>query len=635
MKGIFSIEYFTKWGENMVMVTAGGARFPMSYTEGGIWTAEIDPCPASCLKEYHYELEREGLVVRKEWGTHTAKAKRGAEQVSVTDSWLDLPRMAGTAIPVFSLRTADDFGVGEFYDLKLMIDWAEKTGQHILQLLPINDTTRTGTWKDSYPYSAISSFALHPMFLNLPAAGVKVDKAYKKLQAELNALPQVDYERVNNEKRRLLKALFEKEGEAVLASRECAKFRKENASWLLPYAEHCARRDSDEPEFHVYLQFLLDKQMCEVREYAHAHGVSLKGDLPIGVSRDSVEANTNPHLFNLDSQAGAPPDAFSEDGQNWGFPTYNWDEMAKDNYAWWRQRLGVMSKYFDAFRIDHILGFFRIWEIPVPQKSGMVGHFSPALPYTAQEISEKCLPLQGLFIEHKGMYHPMIGAHKSPEYAMLSDWQKQVFNDLYNDFFYHRHNQFWGESAMRKLPTLLGCTPMLACGEDLGMIPACVPQVMENLGILSLEIERMPKAVGVDFGNTKEYPVNCVCTTSTHDMSPIRMWWEEEPRELIQKYYNNVLGWWGEAPKECTTEVSMEIVKRHLYSPAKLTILPLQDWLGIDGTLRNPDCMSERINIPAISEHYWRYRMHISLEELLKADAFNTTVKAIVAESGR
>lgn len=633
MKAKFSIEYYTEWGEIVILVFSDGTRVPMNYTPGALWKAELADCRPSSLKDYHYELERNGNVVRKEWGTHSAKPARG--EVECIDSWKELPRMAGVAIPVFSLRSNEDFGVGEFYDLKKMVDWAAATGQHIIQLLPINDTTRSRTWKDSYPYSSISSFALHPMYINLPAAGVKIDKAYKKTQEELNALPQVDYERVNSEKQKLLKKLYAKEGESVLASRACAKFVKDNSEWLKPYADFCAERDGDDAGYHIFVQFHLAGQMEEVREYAHTKGVFLKGDLPIGVSRESVEVRSSAGLFNLDSQAGAPPDAFSADGQNWGFPTYNWDEMAKDNYAWWRMRLRVMAKYFDAFRIDHILGFFRIWEIPVPEKSGMYGHFSPALPYSREEIESHGLPVYGLFIEHKGKFHPLIGAHRNPEYASLDDWHKAVFNHIYDDYFYHRHNEFWRDSAMRKLPTLLGCTPMLACGEDLGMIPACVPDVMKELGILSLEIERMPKNTGVDFGRTEDYPVNCVCTTSTHDMSPLRKWWKEESRELIQEYYNNVLGWQGEAPSDCTSEIAREIVRRHLASPAKLAILPLQDWLATSSDIEMPDCMTEQINIPAVSEHYWRYRMHITLEALLSSEKFNNSIARIINENYR
>ncbi|HCQ72324.1 MAG TPA: 4-alpha-glucanotransferase, partial [Rikenellaceae bacterium] len=309
-------------------------------------------------------------------------------------------RGAGTAIPVFSLRSETSFGVGEFKDLKKLVDWAAKTGQSIIQLLPINDTTMTGTWTDSYPYNANSTFALHPQFIHLPDAWVKADKKFKALQKKLNALPAVDYERVNNEKIRLLKEAFEKVGQEVMSGESYKKFYSANKDWLIPYAAFCVLRDvngtpefgewkslseysetkvksfcrrhKNETDFYCFVQFCLDAQLKEAVEYAHSKGVAIKGDLPIGISRTSVDAWQYPHLFNLDSQAGAPPDAFSADGQNWGFPTYNWEEMAKDGYAWWKARLKKMSEYFDTFRIDHILGFFRIWEIPVGVKSGLL-----------------------------------------------------------------------------------------------------------------------------------------------------------------------------------------------------------------------------------------------------------------------
>ena len=326
-------------------------------------------------------------------------------------------RGAGTAIPVFSLRGESSFGVGEFNDLKKLADWAALTGQSVIQILPVNDTTMTGTWKDSYPYNANSTFALHPQFIHLSDAGVKAGKNYIALRQELNSLPAVDYERVNHEKTRLLKEAFAVAGKDVMKSGEYKRFLSANKSWLIPYSVFSVLRDTSgtaefskwkvlseyseskvssfrrrhkaETDFYCYVQFCLDKQLKDAIEYAHSKGVAIKGDLPIGISRTSVDAWMYPRLFNLDSQAGAPPDAFSTDGQNWGFPTYNWEEMAKDGYAWWKARLRKMSEYFDAFRIDHILGFFRIWEIPQGVRSGLEGHFNPALPYSAKELKAK------------------------------------------------------------------------------------------------------------------------------------------------------------------------------------------------------------------------------------------------------
>ena len=586
-----------------------------------------------------------------------------------TEPW----RGAGVAVPVFSLRSEDSFGVGEFNDIKHLVDWAVKAGQNVIQLLPINDTTMTHTWQDSYPYNAVSSFALHPQFIHLPAAGVRQDAAYKAKKQELEALAAIDYEAVNSAKLELLRKLYNgAKGKATLASDAYKAFADANAEWLLPYAVFSVLRDihgtpdfqtwkqlstysakkvqafadehAQEVGFYCYLQFLLDRQLREAVDYAHLRGVAIKGDLPIGVSRHSADAWQHAHLFHLDSQAGAPPDAFAEDGQNWGFPTYNWEEMAKDNYAWWKARMGKMAQYFDAFRIDHILGFFRIWEIPSQYKSGLMGHFNPALPYAEQELRDMGFdPRAGegtdvLFVEDprkQGYFHPRITGQKTAQYGYLPQWLKDRYNQLYNDFFWRRHNDFWRESAMRKLPALLRSTGMLACGEDLGMIPGCVPSVMDELNILSLEIQRMPKDPKDTFGYPGSYPYWCVCATGTHDTSPLRAWWEED-RGLTQRYYNEVLGCEGDAPYFCEPWVVDQIIAQHMHSPAMLAILPLQDWLAMDGEVRYPGNPSdERINVPAIPRYYWRYRMHCTLESLEANDALNAHIKAQIAAGGR
>ena len=522
---------------------------------------------------------------------------------------------AGTAIPVFSLRTEDDFGVGEFYDLKKMVDWAAATGQSVLQLLPINDTTMLHTWEDSYPYNPNSTFALHPQFLHLPAVGVPEDEEYKALQAELNALEQIDYERVNNAKLDLLHKAFDKTFKKLSAKAAYKSFVEKNADWLLPYAAFCVLRDQfgtpdfnqwhgyatynkkkvaafceehkAEVDFWCFVQYHLDLQMTEVCKYAHSKGVVFKGDLPIGISRTSVDAWIHPELFHMDSQAGAPPDAFSADGQNWGFPTYNWEKMAEDGFAWWKARFAKMAEYFDVFRIDHILGFFRIWEIPLWSKSGLNGYFNPALPYPAHELEGQGFDVKNtdLFIEDPrktGHYHPKIGAKDTQSYGWLDAYRRGSFDRLYEDFFYRRNNEFWKEKAMQKLPALLDSTGMLACGEDLGMIPATVPQVMSDLRILSLEIQRMPKSVEETFAHPSNYPYLSVCTTSTHDMNPIRAWWEED-RQVTDQFWQMILGNQGEAPYFCEPWICRQILDQHLWSPAMLTILPLQDWLSMDG----------------------------------------------------
>ena len=580
---------------------------------------------------------------------------------------------AGTVIPVFSLRTEGSFGVGDFGDLKLMIDWCNKTKQRILQVLPINDTNMTRTWQDSYPYNSISIYALHPQytdFRQLPAIKDETKRAaFEKLRKELNELPQIDYERMFAAKMDYLREIYAQEGSKVLKSEAFKRFFEQNKEWLVPYAAFCHYRDlygtatfQEWPDHHelpakereamtksttklykevafwYFVQFNLDQQMRAAHEHARQQRVILKGDIPIGISRDGVEAWVEPKYFNLNGQAGAPPDPFSADGQNWGFPTYNWDEMLKDGCSWWVRRFRKMAEYFDAYRIDHVLGFFRIWEIPVPYKSGLMGQFSPALGMSKEEIEAYGVQFNdGLFlVDHKrdDRWHPRIAVQYQEAYEKLDDWQKANFNRLYNDYFYRRNNQFWYTEAMKKLPKLTQATRMLVCAEDLGMVPDCVPWVMNELRILSLEIQSMPKDSSVRFGHLSRNPYRSVCTISTHDMPTLRQWWDED-EALTQDYFNSMLYRGGAAPHPLPGWLAKDIVSRHLTSPSMLCLLSFQDWISIDEGLRLPDANAERINIPANPRHYWRYRMHLNIEQLLAADDFNNEISTLIIQSGR
>jgi len=580
---------------------------------------------------------------------------------------------AGTVIPIFSLRSEGSFGVGDFGDLKLMVDWCAKTKQRVLQVLPINDTNMTYTWQDSYPYNSISIYALHPQytdFRQLPALKDEALKAkFEALRQELNALPQIDYERMNNAKLEYLRALYEQEGKTILKSEAFKKFFDQNEAWLVPYAAFCHYRDlygtatfQEWPDHHelpekereamtkpatkiykevafwYFVQFNLDQQMRAAHAHARKQRVILKGDIPIGISRDGVEAWVEPKYFNLNGQAGAPPDDFSADGQNWGFPTYNWDAMLEDGCSWWVRRFRKMAEYFDAYRIDHVLGFFRIWEIPVPEKSGLMGQFSPALGMSREEIESYGCPFnEGLFlVDHKrnDRWHPRIAVQFQEAYNQLNDGEKYCFNRLYNDYFYRRNNQFWYQEAMKKLPKLTQATRMLVCAEDLGMVPECVPWVMNELRILSLEIQSMPKDPTTRFGKLSHNPYRSVDTISTHDMATLRQWWDED-EERSQSYFNTTLRRGGPAPRPLPGWLAKDIVSRHLTSPSMLCLISFQDWMSINEQLRLPDENAERINIPANPRHYWRYRMHLSIEQLLAADELNEDISTLIIQSGR
>lgn len=656
-------------------------------------------------------------------------------------------KLAGTQVPVFSLRTRKSAGIGDFGDLKTMIDFVASTGQKVLQLLPINDTTITHTWTDSYPYSCISVFAIHPQYADLHALpelkDAKARAEAEKTRAELNALDKIDYEKVNDFKINYLRQIFNQEGGKMMKTAEYKAFFQDTELWLVPYAQYSYLRDKngtadfnqwpdhqvwDEAErkaladpktaayknvaFFYFVQFVLDRQMQEAHVHAKAKGVILKGDIPIGVNRNGCDVWTEPKYFNLNGQAGAPPDDFSANGQNWGFPTYNWFEMLKDGCQWWNRRFKNMARYFDAYRIDHVLGFFRIWEIPVHSVHGLLGQFAPALAMSREEIEsyglhfqedrftrpfitdwvldrmfheragevkEKYLDrldderyqmkpevdtqrkVEALFADatdekelwlrdglyalisdvlfvrdhtNPGVFHPRISAQLDFIYESLYDNDKAAFNRLYNDYFYRRNNQFWYQEAMKKLPKLVQATRMLVCAEDLGMVPDCVPWVMDELKILSLELQSMPKDPSVKFGHLSRNPYRSVCTISSHDMPTLRMWWDENVQRT-QEYYNTMLYRQGPAPHPLPGWLASDIISRHLTSPSMLCILSIQDWLATDEALRLPDADAERINIPANPKHYWRYRMHLNIEDLAADKRFVQSITEMISQSGR
>ncbi|MDR2511282.1 MAG: 4-alpha-glucanotransferase [Bacteroidales bacterium] len=754
MKARFQIHYVTEYGQNLKVVGSpkelGGndiAKAPYMYHEGnGLWSLEVEIKPASDSFTYKYVVldERTG----SKWSElfyedRVAKFAKTARKINLLDQWRPLYKGAGVAIPVFSLRTENGMGVGEFLDIKKMADWANKCGFSVVQVLPIYDTSVTYTYTDSYPYSAISVFALHPQYLNIEALGkftAKEKKEYEALKKELNELQQIDYVKMIENKWKYIRHFFAKDGRKTLASQEFVDFYHNNKEWLDDYAVFCCLRDKyktadysqwgkyalhnkklvsdfikknpEEANIHFFVQFHLDKQLLEAKDYALLKAVKLKGDLPIGVSRHSVETWTEPELFNMNSQAGAPPDAFSASGQNWSFPTYNWEAMKVTNYTWWKKRFQKMENYFQLLRIDHILGFFRIWQIPLHSVRGLLGTFSPALPYSFDELRDRGLDFdyirytkpyihhyhlndvfgydadfvrstflndvgntfyvmkpeydtqrkieaafedgfkdkqhlkeglyslleEVLFIEdgeHNGYFHPRISLQFTRSYSDLDWYSKDIINTLYDEYFYHRHNEFWKCAALEKLCNIQQATSVLLCGEDLGMVPASVPEVMSELKLLSLLIQRMPNNPKLLFADLKNAPYLSVCGPGSHDMSVVRAWWKED-FETTKKFYWSELLCNGDTPSDCTPQIIEMVIKQHLYSPSMWAIFVLQDLLATDSTLAyqgNP--VDERINEPANPKHYWRYRMHLPIENLLKAKGFNDYLKKLISDSGR
>lgn len=732
-------------------------KIKLDDTNFPVWQVSLD------AKDFKFPLEYKYLIVDTitdkvlAWGGGPNRIINSINQQEfsvITDEHFlrTIPSWKGTgvAIPVFSLRSEEGFGIGEFNDLKKMVDWAKKTGQRMIQTLPINDTILYHTNYDSYPYNAVSVYALHPIYLHLDKLGKLKDKklkAYFDVQKkELNEKTFSDYENVIKVKWEFFKAIFPQESPAIFASNDYKNFFETNREWLVPYAAFSYLRDlNGTPEFgkwptyslynkaeieafsaptkehyqeialFYFLQYHLHKQLVEVHDYARANGIGFKGDIPIGVSPRSVDAWVDPELFNANGQAGAPPDDFSVTGQNWGFPTYNWELMEKNGYQWWRKRFQKLAEYFDAYRIDHILGFFRIWEIPADAVWGLTGSFHPALPFSGSDLEsrglrwdqdrfvnpylkehvlyatfgkytdevirkyfvpdgwqqfkfkpefdtqkkiethfatlgynfrkEEILIRDGLYAMHcevlfvrdmrqPDKFHPRISMHSTAGFRDLPEATRRLLDNIYIDYFYHRHTQFWKQQAMTKLPALISATNMLVCGEDLGMVPDSVPDVMNALEILSLEIQRMPKKVNTEFAMPADAPYRSVCTTSTHDMNPIRAWWEEDA-VLTQRFYNRALGMQGTAPETCEQWIAEKIIEQHLQSQAMWIILPWQDWMALDTSLCHEHPNAERINVPSNPRNFWCYRMHITLEQLLKEDDFNARIKEMITESDR
>ena len=727
----------------------------LSREKNNWWTVGVDLSNEKSDVHYKYgvyDLEDHQFRYFETGADRTAPiAKSEKSLVILSDGFTRFPNQswkgAGVGLPVFSIRTRDSFGVGDFGDIKLLVDWAARVGLKLIQVLPLNDTIGTHTDADVLPYAAISAFALNPLFLNLPAMGKLPDShslqaEYSTKQAELNAKELIAFMDVISYKLGYAKELYLQNKESFLADKEFKIFFEENEYWLVPYAAYCVLRDkygtpdyrewqefadyertkidefssATQPHFddiavNYFIQYHLHKQLSEAADYAHQHGVVLKGDIPIGVNRNSVDTWVSPELFHMHMQAGAPPDMFAIKGQNWELPTYNWKEIEHTGFDWWKKRFSQMSNYFDTFRIDHILGFFRIWQIPVSQVEGIMGHLNPSIPIHINEFAEKglwfdynrfckpyitdsilwdlfgedvpwvkanCLQIEDgwvlrlkenflsqltvdklhqageisdrikwglfdlisnvLFFEVEGsngtQFYPRFGMESLSTFRELDYYTQDRIRELYVDYFYRRQDSNWYKSGMEKLPALKRATNMLICGEDLGMMTPCVTTAMKELGILSLEVQRAPKSNKIEFFHPDDAPYLSVVTPSTHDMSTVRGWWEED-RGVTQRFYNSQLGHWGEAPYYCEWWICRDIILQHLYSPAMWSIFQMQDLLSISDSVRRQNPHDERINVPSNSMNSWRFRLHLNMEDLLENDEFNDELLNYITQTGR
>lgn len=727
---------------------------PLHHAGGDVWQLSVNADGFALPVEYKFVVTNRDTHELVEWEQGDNRIIKGDEpregKVLVVDAGMlrvcERPwRQAGVAVPLFALRGQLSFGCGDFADLRQLIDWACVTGQRVIQLLPVNDTTSTHGWTDAHPYNIISTYALHPHCLSPYTAGRLGNKAlqvaFERRRRELEAMKTYDYEAVGKVKDEYVAALFREQGRQTLASPDCQTFVKANRYWLLSYVAFCLLRDQygtcrfeqwgeyatfdakkvdsllacheEQASLTVFTQYLLYRQLCDAADYARSKGIVLMGDMTVGVCRYSVDTWMHPEWFHLDTSAGTPPCEHDRLGQNWGFPTYNWAEMEKSGYKWWKERLAWMERFFDAVRVDHAAGFFAMWQIPAQAVTASLGHYAPALALTGGEIegmgltfkpdfltrpfvNERVLaklfgihvpyvrehflrPLgYGLFtlnpeldtqrkimdaFEGKGdenslwirdgllrlaanvlfvadsqqpsMLHPRIGAWKEPVFEALGDSDRDAYMRICQHYFGQRNQRFWCQKGEQRLDAVFRSTRMLVCAEDLGYMPEGARDVLDRLRMLTLEIQTLPKVDGYEFVPLSANPVRSVCASTTHDMAPLRLWWEQNPQQA-QHYYTTMLQKEGRAPRQLTLALAEEIVARHLYSPSMLCVLPIQDWMACDAALSAVSSPSdERINTPGDSYNRWQYRMVQTLDELKKAFSFNKKLKAMVERSRR
>ena len=645
---------------------------------------------------------------------------------------------SGILVPLFTLRTAESPGSGDFLSLIELGQWCVETGLDLIQLLPVNDS---GT--DPSPYSALSAYALHPLFIRIsavPEYNMLNPAARKHIQPSMEQLydcekkERLAYRQVLDSKISILRKIFTGTAHQISDDRDFLNWRKNN-DWVQSYAvfrsikeenesrswlewkEHqnpspgeidalwSAKKYADSNMFYAWLQYRLEEQFLTAARELRQLGIMLKGDIPILMNDDSVAVWAHRDIFYFDLRAGAPPDMFATLGQNWGFPIYNWKQLEQKNYDWWKLRLRQAAKFYDAYRIDHVLGFFRIWTISYSHKEGVLGYFVPSLRMSRRELHDIGLDdgrIQWLAEPHLRVHHAqnmfkaqteevislcfrkMEGAdfylfnaeiHGEKDILSLSVDEniKQLLLNLYRDRaliqvdtddfaeswnfrscsryenfsdnekhalegLIHRKaqesNRLWKERGENLLSFMKKEVDMLCCAEDLGAVPACVPGVLEQLGILGLKIPRWERARNPEspvepFVHPGQYARHSVCAPSVHDTSTLREWWEyEDGRE---DFWHS-MGLDSPCPVEYSTETAEKIISELLGTNSAIVVFQIQDMFALDDGYRVPDSREERMNIPGtVQDRNWSYRMPMSVADLRQNKGFTQKIRSLVS----
>lgn len=508
-------------------------------------------------------------------------------------------RKLGVAVPLFSLRSARSAGIGDVADLERLADWCGAIGASVIQLLPLNDLG-----PGSGPYGSISAFANDPIYIALDRLPeVQEDALLRRdvaaLHDTLEASARVDYPLVRRERGRILEAVFARRKASLGEDRAFVDWVAENRHWLEDYSIYRALREAhgwrswedwgadyaddeallrfavehaDRIQFNRWHQYEIDRQLHAARDYARERGVLLKGDVPILVGRDSADVWRHPRFFRLDTVAGAPPDYFSADGQNWGFPTYEWEALWSDDCRWWRDRLRYAARFFDLYRIDHVVGLFRIWTIRHGESTGRDGWFVP------------------------------------------------------------QDESTWGAHGRRILQMMLDTTDMLPIAEDLGTIPDVCRATLADMGISGTKVlrwERRWHEPGQPFVPPNTFPPISMTTQSVHDSETLRGWWEAYPDQ--RQAYWNALGHDGEAPATLSRDVHEQALRQAVGASSVFTILAIQDILEPYGLLHE-DPKENRVNVPGtVNDGNWTWRLPLTLDRLVDDASLNAHLRGLLA----
>ncbi|MFC1485041.1 4-alpha-glucanotransferase [bacterium] len=598
--------------------------------------------------------------------------------VYASKAWkkIGIKRRAGIMCPLFSIYSEKSIGIGDFLDLKILIDWCKITENTILQLLPVNDTGYGFS-----PYSSVSSFALDPIYIsleNVKATQLNISEELEKLRQKFPlGNSRVNYD-IKAEKIKVLRNIFQTTTLDFFDKESFEKFKLENAYWLEEYVEYKVLKEifdgkdwqewedkykyrdtesicffrsekQDDLEFYRWAQWQLFEQFKEVHEYAKANGIYIMGDIPFLVSGDSADVwGPGRDIFDLDQYAGCPPDAYNAFGQKWGMPAYNWQELKRTNYEYFKNKLKYTENFYDLHRIDHVVGIFRLWTISKDEpeeNGGLNGKFNP------------------------------------------------------------EDERLWEQNGKQILKAMIDCTDMLPCAEDLGVIPPQCPKVLNELGIPGIEVQRWLKDRDADvryFKKNKDYRYLSCAISSGHDMSNTASMWQYELgtvdeasfrmicndkgldfEKLSNKLFDienskhgrlrwkkeistiDILLWnigrdrdevydiidmyketYGEkdlfaddlelkgAAEEDISKDLMLVILRYISSASSIfCIQSILDWVIASDDIK--DLWNFRINFPGtVGPHNWSLKLPFSLEKLLKMN-INENIRNINRETNR